>query len=159
MVYGNSEKGNLIKMIQAISSNRFPPLPKITNMRSMVHVEDVVQAAILVASQDEYKNESYILTDGADYSTREIYEAICLELGKNVPLWSVPYFIFCSLAKFGDMINIIRGNRFIFDSDNLQKLFGNAYYSSEKIKSELGFVPQKTLYNSLAEMISYLKLR
>ena len=49
MVYGDSEKGNLPKMIRAIWENRFPPFPKVQNKRSMIHVDDVVLGAIQTA--------------------------------------------------------------------------------------------------------------
>ena len=158
MVYGNACKGNLPKMIKAIYKNRFPPFPKIQNKRSMIHVEDVVTGAIRVALSDVGSGEVYILSDGVDYSTREIYESICKALGRKIPNWSVPKYCLFLIAKFGYMANVIIGRRLFFDTDNLQKLIGNSYFSSKKIMKEIGFSPKHTLFNSIPDMILAIDL-
>ena len=154
MVYGNTDKGNLPKLIKAMTKKWFPPLPKIENKRSMIHVDDVVDAAILVACSDVSAGKNYILCDGNDYSTRQIYEMIQNSLGRNVPSWSVPLFFMKIIAKVGDTYKFIMRKRFVFDSDLLQKLFGNSYYSSNYINSELGFTPKNNLFTSIDNIIS-----
>lgn len=156
MVYGFGCKGNLPRMIQAVNTGWFPPLPKINNQRSMVHVDDVVQAAIMAAEKHEAAGQTYIVTDGTPYSTRQIYEWICEALHKPVPDWYVPMSILKMLAGVGDGIGTLRRRRFMFDSDALDKLMGSACYSSAKVERELGFCPQRTLRESLPEMIEYL---
>jgi len=120
MVYGNTGKGNLPRMIQAVQTGRFPPLPEIHNKRSMVHVDDVVQAALLAAEKPEAAGKIYIVTDGTPYSTRQMYEWICEALDKPVPAWHVPMAVLKVLGKVGDGIGTIRGRRFMFDSDALE---------------------------------------
>ena len=154
MVYGDSNKGNLPRMIKAISNKWFPPFPKIENKRSMIHVNDVVQGAILVASREESTGQTYILCDGIDYSTRQLYEIICNALGKDIPVWAIPVFILYLIAKLGDIFKYIIGRRILFDSDYLQKLIGNSYYSSKKIESDLGFSPNYTLFKAMPSIIS-----
>jgi len=154
MVYGNSNKGNLPKMIKAISKNWFPPFPKIKNKRSMIHVEDVIQGAVLAALSDVSSGEIYILSDGTDYSTRELYEAIRKAMGKKVPSWGIPLLVLQVAAKIGDILRFIIRRRIFIDSDNLQKLIGSSYYSSKKAVSELGFAPKNTLFDSLPNIIS-----
>jgi len=90
MVYGPTRKGNLPRMIEAVTKGRFPPLPETGNKRSMVHVDDVVQAAMLAAERPESVGQTYVVTDGPPYSTRQIYECICEALGRDAPKWHVP---------------------------------------------------------------------
>lgn len=156
MVYGNSDKGNLPRMIRAVAKGRFPPLPEVSNKRSMVHVDDVVQAAMLAAERPEASGQTYIVTDGTPYSTRQIYDWICEALGRPVPNWSLPIPMLRVLARVGDGIGHLRGKRFMFDSDALEKLIGSAWYSSRKLEEELGFRPQHHLHESLPEIIPYL---
>jgi len=156
MVYGNSEKGNLPRMIRAIAKGRFPPLPGVANKRSMVHVEDVVRAAMLAAEKPEAIGQTYIVTDGTPYSTRQIYEWICEALGKPVPGWSIPMPVLHALARIGDGIGRLRERRFTFDSDALDKLIGSACYTSAKLERELGFKPARHLRESLPEIVRYL---
>jgi hypothetical protein len=56
----------------------------------------------------------------------------------------------------GDGIGRLRGRRFFFDSDALDKLVGSAWYSSAKIEHELGFKPIHDLQSSLYEIVRYL---
>lgn len=156
MVYGNTEKGNLPKMIKAIGSGKFPPLPEVGNRRSMVHVDDVVQAAILAAEHAEAAGQTYIVTDGESYSTRQMYEWICEALHKPLPVWNLPLFVLKLLAKVGDLIGALRGRRFVFDSDGLDKLTGSASYSSAKIERQLGFKANRNLREALPEIAQYL---
>jgi UDP-glucose 4-epimerase len=157
MVYGNTEKGNLPRMIQAIRKGVFPPLPETHNRRSMVHVGDVVQAAILAAEKSEAAGQIYIVTDGQAYSTRQIYDWIRAALGKSPFNASIPMGLLKLLATSGDAIGRVSGRRFPFDSDALDKLTGSAWYSSAKIQRELGFSPQHTLQSSLSEIVRYLR--
>ena len=156
MVYGNTEKGNLPRMIQAIRRGVFPPLPDTHNCRSMVHVDDVVKAAILAAEKPEAAGQIYIVTDGQEYSTRQIYDWIRVALGKSPLNAAIPMGLLKVLAKAGDGIGRVLGRRFQFDSDALDKLSGSAWYSSAKIQRELGFSPQHTLQSSLPDIVRYL---
>lgn len=153
MVYGNTNKGNLPRMINFVSKRWFLPFPKTLNKRSMIHVDDVIDGAILAATNQSSGGEVYILSDGVYYSTREIYELICKSLNKEIPPWCIPVFVYVLIAKFGGVLNDIIGKRIFFDTDNLQKLVGNSFFSSEKAMSELGFAPVRSLSNSIANIL------
>ena len=159
MVYGPSRKGNLPRMIEAVANGHFPPLPEIGNQRSMVHVEDVVQAALLASEKPAAVGQTYIITDGHAYSTRQMYEWMCEALDKTIPPWTIPVGLLKALAKAGDIIGRTRGRRFMFDSDALDKLISTACYSSEKIQRELGFRPTRDLRSALPEIVSSLGIK
>lgn len=159
MVYGVGARGNMQKMLHAVSSNRFPPVPEVRNRRSMVHVADVVRAAVLAAEHPAALGEAFVVSDGQTYSSREIYNLMCRALGRPPPNWSIPLWILRSLGQVGDQIGRLRGRRFVFDSDALEKLIGDAWYSSEKIERQLGFKPEWTLEKAMPEMVSELMRR
>ncbi len=148
MVYGPHAKGNLTKMIHAVQSGIPIPLPDFGNKRSMVDVHDVVRAAVL-ASQNDTMHGVYQVTDGNVYSTSQIINYIYEALGKKRPFLVLPKFVFILFARIGDLIGIVLRHRFFFDSDALNKLVGNAYYSSDRLKNELHFVPEWDLRKSL----------
>ncbi len=154
LVYGPGNKGNLSKMIAAIDRGLFPPLPELGNRRSMVHVVDVARAALLAADQAVANGRRYIVTDGHAYSTRQLYELICRALGKRVSGWHVPLWTLQAMGRAGDAIGRVRGKRFIFDSDALEKLTGSAWYSSEKITRELGYRPSVSFEHALPDLIT-----
>jgi nucleoside-diphosphate-sugar epimerase len=140
-------------MIETVAKGQFPPIPEFGNQRSMVHVEDVIQAAVLAAERPEAIGQTYIVTDGQPYSTRELYEWICHTLKKPIPGWRIPKIVLYGLGKIGDTIGKLRGRRFMFDSDTLKKLTGSSWYSSQKIEQELGFRAHYHLRESLPDII------
>ena len=153
LVYGPGGRGNLERMIKAVKRGFFPSLPKVGNKRSMVHVDDVVQAALKAGQRREADRQIYIVTDGHDYSSREIYEMICRTLDKPIPNWYVPYGVLRGLAAVGDALGWIRGRRMIFDSESLDKLLGWACYRCDKIQAELNYRPSLTLADALPAMV------
>jgi len=133
LVYGPNVKGNLQLMLSGIKKGWFPPLPETGNKRSMIHVDDLVRAILLVADDERTNGEIFIATDGTPHSSREIYNAMCSALDKSIPKWSAPKFLF-------DMASLIN----LRIKYKLNKLLGDECYSSVKLEA-LGFKAQKTL--------------
>ena len=133
LVYGPNMKGNLHMMLSGIEKGWFPPLPKLKNRRSMVHVDDLVRAIVLVAEDNQANGEIFIVTDDSPHSSREIYEVMCKLLGKKIPNWNMPKFFYKILA------NISFNMKYKVD-----KLFGDECYSSDKLQS-IGFKAQRSL--------------
>ncbi|KAA3627107.1 MAG: NAD-dependent epimerase/dehydratase family protein [Proteobacteria bacterium] len=158
LVYGPGNKGNIPRMIAAIDRGRFPPLPKVQNKRSMVHVDDVVRALILAAESPAADGQIYLVTDGHPYSTRELYDAICRELGRPAPNWGVPAWLLRLGAGLGDALRAISRRSTPLTGDTLNKLLGSAWYSNEKIREELGFEPRYSFYDALPEMVREYQL-
>ena len=133
LVYGLNVKGNLQLMLSGIKKGWFPPLPETGNKRSMIHVDDLVRAILLVADDDRANGEIFIATDGTPHSSRYIYNAMCSALDKSIPKWSVPKILF-------DMASLVNPRiRY-----KLNKLLGDECYSSAKLEA-LGFKAHKTL--------------
>jgi len=153
LVYGQGAKGNLERMIDAVRAGRFPPVPEVGNRRSMVHVDDVVSAAMMAAIEPAAIGRVFIVTDGQPISTREMYVWICNALDKRVQRWTAPVSLLRGLSKVGDAVGKIRGRRWVFDSDAFDKLFGSAVYDSTAIEKTLGFKPQWTLQTALPHLI------
>jgi len=152
MVYGPGNKGNLPRMVEAIRRGRFPPLPAVSNRRSMLHVDDAVQAMLLAAVRDEAGGQVYIVTDGRDYSTREIHSLISAQLGKRPPRWRIPLALLQMGARVGDLL-LKAGIPMPLNSASLRKLLGSAWFSNAKIRRELGYRPRYDLQRALPEMV------
>lgn len=126
LVYGSNLKGNLLSMNNAIKAGWFPPMPELNNKRSMIHVDDLVKAIVLV-KQRGLNGEIYNATDGYEYSTTEIYETFCRMLEKKPSSIRIPLYILKVLAIMSNNLNY-----------KINKLIGDEYYSSTKLES-LGF--------------------
>jgi nucleoside-diphosphate-sugar epimerase len=133
LVYGPNVKGNLELMLLGIKKGWFPSLPETSNKRSMIHVDDLVRAILLVAKENLANGEIFIATDGIPHSSREIYNAMCDVVGKSIPKWSVPKILFNMIGLVSPHIKY-----------KINKLLGDECYSSCKLE-ELGFKAKKTL--------------
>lgn len=133
LVYGPNVKGNLSIMLSGISQGWFPPIPEVSNKRSMIHIHDLVRGIIFVINNKKTYGEIFIATDGKTYSSREIYNAMCQILDKPIPRWSIPKFLL-DIASYTSKTN----------KNKIYKLLGDECYSSAKLNS-LGFKANKSL--------------
>jgi UDP-glucose 4-epimerase len=156
MVYGGKERGNMTRMVDAVRRHRFPPFPETGNRRSMVHVDDVVEALVLASSHPAAVGETFIVTDGKFYSTREIYRIILRALGRKEPAVTPPLWFFRFAAKIGDLLGRLAGRRMPLDTDSLSKLTDSAAYSNRKICEKLGFSPRYTLEDGVRGILAEL---
>ena len=133
LVYGPGVKGHLELMLSGINKGWFPPLPETNNKKSMIHVDDLVRACLMLAEDDRTNGETFIITDGTPYSSREIYNIMCNIMGRGIPKWCVPKVLF-------NIVSLINPN-FKY---KINKLFGDDFYSSAKLEA-LGFKAKKSL--------------
>ncbi len=157
LVYGPGSKGNLDLMIRAVRRGFFPSITFPPNRRSMVHVQDVVQACLLAATNPAACGRVYVLTDGREYSTNEMLAWIHEALGKK-PGPAVPFAFLKVAAALGDMVERL-GILPPFNADRLSKLAGSARYSNVKIHHELGFEPAWELRRGIHEMVQGITLQ
>lgn len=135
LVYGPEVKGNLSLMLNAIRSNWFPPPPNVSNIKSMIHVDDVVEAIQFIALKKSANMGIFIATDGYNYSISEIYKILCYESGKVPHRWRTPMILFRIISLLSPSIK-----------QKIDKLLRNECYSSDKLKL-LGFKSKKSLAN------------
>ena len=133
LVYGPDVKGNLQLMLSGIEKGWFPPLPETGNRRSMIHVDDLVQAILLVSEDKRANGEIFIATDSRPHSSHEIYNAMCSATEKSIPKWSVPKILFDIASLASPRIKY-----------KINKLLGDECYSSAKLEA-LGFKAKKSL--------------
>lgn len=141
MVYGRGGRGNLERLARAMRAGWFPRLPETGNRRSVVHVEDVVAAARLVACRPEAQGRTYIIADPQPYSTRQIMDAI-RAVSRAPAFWGVPGWALRLAARAHPRLAGI-----------VERLLGSACYSPARIERELGFRARVGLAQGLREML------
>jgi nucleoside-diphosphate-sugar epimerase len=133
LVYGPNQKGNLELMLLGIKRGWFPPLPETGNKRSMVHIDNLVEAIFFVSTNNHVNGEIFIVTDKNPYSSHKIYNVMRYIAGKKELKWSVPEFLFSMAALISPHIRY-----------KINKLLGSECYSSEKLE-KLGFKAKKNI--------------
>ena len=85
VVYGARDRGTVAKLVEAIQQNRYLIVGDGRNLKSMVAVENVTDAALLVADDERAIGQTFIVTDARPYSQDEIAATIAELLGKRKP--------------------------------------------------------------------------
>ena len=154
LVYGPEMQANLPRLIEAVRRGWLPPLPETGNRRSLVHVDDVVQALLLAAAHPVATGQTYWVTDGQPYSGRELYRLIRQALGRPMPRWAVPASVLWGAARLADGVRGLIGHRDHKARIMLDKLLGWACYDSRRIVNELGYRPVWDLQRALPELVA-----
>ncbi len=153
-VYGPGCGGGLRRMLRAVDQGRFPAVPEVGNRRSLVGLDDLVAALLLVAERPEAAGRTYVVCDGEAYSTRRVQLAMASALGRTPPARTVPPWALRALARSGDLAGWLAGRPAPFDSAALRQLLGSAWYSAARITAELGWRPRQDLEGALPAMVA-----
>jgi len=135
LVYGPGVKGNLRTLQKAIQKGWCPPIPETGNRRSLISVQDLAQAAWVVARSPRTQDKVYVVTDGVAYSTRHIYEVLSRIAGRQPGRFAVPKWLFWLVTKLA------------FKPQVFEKLFGSEFYSDMALSQDTGWEPQYSLWD------------
>ncbi|HMK14608.1 MAG TPA: SDR family oxidoreductase [Burkholderiales bacterium] len=139
MVYGPGVKGNFLRLLQAVQRGMPLPLASIHNRRSIIFLDNLVEAIIICMTHPQAKSKTYLVCDDEHMSTRELISRIARALGKSAKLWPFP----AELLRFAAML--------AGKSSEADKLLGSLLVDSSKIRSELSWKPSASLDRGLAE--------
>ncbi len=157
LVYGPGNKGNMFRIIKAIDKGRFIMVGRGKNCRSMVHVHNVVDAAVKIAGNEKADGKVYIVTDGVDYPVKQLYETIARGLSKKVSSIFFPMSFARPLALAGNLGSAIIRRTLPFNTDVLNKLTESLVFSSRKIQEEIGFTPKYNLFNTIHKTVEWYR--
>ena len=157
MVYGPTKKGNLYRMIEAIDHGRFPALPRLATVRSLLHVENFVQAVLLCLRAPCFQRAAYVVADSEPYRVTDLYDWLRAGLGKAPPQWRVPLWMLKSGARCGDVLQAISGSPAPLTTQQLTKLIGCAWYSSTAITHELGYQASYSFEQAVPDLIAFYR--
>lgn len=156
-VYGPGMKGNIARMIGMIDKGRMPPLPEITNQISLVSAVDLAQALLLALNTKQFCHSAITVTDGQQYSIKEIEKSIYYNIGRSMARWQTPAVVLYCAAAVAGLISRITGGS--ISRRTYRNLTCNNLFSNDKAISELGFEPSTTFYDCLPEIISTIRAK
>ena len=146
VVYGPRDKGNVGRMIDAIRRGRFVIPGNGTTVKTMVAVDNVVDAAIACASDSRASGKTYIVTDQRAATLDSIARAISSALGVRRPP-SLPTSIVKAIASIADSIRGIVN--LPVTRDQIDKLTADTRYKGERIRRELGIQPRVPMEDAM----------
>src|SRR5207253_2513713 len=103
--------------------------------RTLVHVKDVCDLAILAAESGAAAGHIYNVTDGSIYPLRDVIGRLSSALNTPYPRWRIP----STPVRIGGSVLNACGLR--FGQDAMMRFLGDAAVSGEKMQKHLGFRP------------------
>lgn len=147
LVYGPGVKGNFAQML-AVVAKRIPlPLASVHNRRSLIYVENLVDALIACATHPVAAGQTYLVCDSEDVSTPNLLRQLGDAMRYPAHLLPFPTSWLRILGKLSGK------------SDQVERLLGSLQVDSGKIRRDLDWVPPYTLQQGLqATAESYRRL-
>lgn len=137
LVYGPGVKGNFAQMLKVLAKGIPLPLASVRNLRSLVYVENLVDALIVCATHPGAGGQTYLVSDGEDISTSGLLSRLGDAMGHPSRLFFCPP----GLLK---LVGQLSGK-----SDQIGRLLGSLQVDSGKIRRELNWIPSYSLQQGL----------
>ena len=138
LVYGVGVCGNFLRLLQLV--RRGVPLPGVKNSRSMVHLENLVDATIRCLHSDAARNELFHVADPEPISTGDLVRCMAHGQGRTPLLVPLPRVFLAQLANvFGK-------------GDEMKRLVGSLSVSSDKIGQRLGWMAKLTTEEGVVDV-------
>jgi nucleoside-diphosphate-sugar epimerase len=138
LVYGPGVRANFLRLTSLAARGIPIPLPNIGNRRSLIGVDNLADFLVRCVSHPEAADETFMVSDGEDVSTRELVVRLAQALGRSARFLPVPEFALRLAARLAGK------------EAALNRLLGSLVVDSGKARQELGWMPPVALDSGLA---------
>ena len=146
LVYGPGVKANFAFMMRWLKSGVPLPLGAIHNQRSLVALDNLVDLLVTCITHPAAANQTFLISDGEDISTTELFRRMGQALGCPARLVPVPVS-WLKLVAAG-----------VGKSEVAQRLHGSLQVDIVKTRRLLGWVPPLTLDQGLKKAAEGLRV-
>jgi UDP-glucose 4-epimerase len=129
LVYGPGVRANFLSLLKLAASGLPLPLGTARAPRSMVYIDNLVDALIACATRPHISPATYFVSDGRDFSVAELVRLLRAEMGRPARLWTLPGGIVQAAARLAGR------------ADAAQRLFSPLQVDAGHIRRELGWSP------------------
>jgi UDP-glucose 4-epimerase len=138
LVYGPGVRANFLSLMRLVGRGIPLPLPDTKNRRSLIGVENLADCLVRCVSHPGAANETFMVSDGEDVSTRELIARLARALGRSARFLPVPEFAVRLAA------------RLVGKEAAVDRLLGSLVIDSGKARRTLEWKPPVTLDSGLA---------
>ena len=143
LVYGPSVKGNFLRLLKIVDNGIPLPFSLVNNQRSLIYLNNLTGALTACLTNPAAVGKTYMVSDGENISTAQLITQIAYALEKPVRLWPCP-------LRLLEVASMLAGK-----TNEITKLLGSLCINSNKIRSELGWVPTYTLIQGLSVIAAW----
>jgi UDP-glucose 4-epimerase len=137
LVYGPGVRANFLRLMRLVEWGLPLPLPDTKNRRSLIGVENLADCLVRCVSHPGAANQTFMVSDGQDVSTRELVARLAPPLGRSARFLPVP----------GPVLRLAA--RLVRKEPALNRLLGSLEVDSSKVRRTLEWSPPVTLDRGL----------
>jgi nucleoside-diphosphate-sugar epimerase len=145
LVYGPGVKGNFAQMLGVVFRGIPLPFASVNNRRSLIYVENLVDALIRCATHSAAAGQTYLVSDGEDISTPDLLRQLAREM-------AIPSRLFPCAPMWLRLAGKLSGK-----SLQIDRLLGSLRIDSDKIRTELNWKPPYSLPQGLQMTAQWYK--
>mgnify|MGYP000327232155 FL=1 len=141
LVYGPGAKGNFASMLNLVTRQLPLPLGSVNNKRSLVALDNLVDLIITCVEHPAAANQVFLVSDGQDVSTTELFRAVARAMGKSSRLLPIPASV------------LVIGAAVLGKKAVAQRLLGSLQVDISKARDLLDWEPPLTLEEGLFKAV------
>ena len=142
LVYGKGVKANFQTLIKLVNTGLPLPFASITNRRSMIGINNLIDLIILAAISKKSSNQTFLASDDFDISTPDLLRLISISLDRQNRIFKFPIWLLRLIA-------VVTGNKTSFE-----KLTGSLVVDITSTKHILSWTPQHDLQSELSKAVN-----
>ena len=143
LVYGPEVKANFLRLIKLINRGILFPLAGVKNHRSMIYIENLVDALFTCATHPRAAGKIFLVSDGTDVSTPELIQKISSALGKHARVFALPPGLLRLLGRLSGKYEAV------------SRLLDSLIVDSTKIRTELDWKAPFSMEEGLRETVRW----
>jgi nucleoside-diphosphate-sugar epimerase len=147
LVYGPGVKANLLNLLKAVDRGLPLPLASIANGRSLIYLDNLVDAISVAIKHPRAAGQTYLVSDCDDVSTPELIRRMATALGRSA-----------RLVPFPPALMRLAG-RMLGKGAAVERLLESLVVDSGKIRRDLDWKPPYTMAEGLAATAKWYKDR
>lgn len=138
LVYGPGVGANFLRLMRSVDLGLPLPLGSVENQRSLIYVENLVDAIMVCLSRPSAAGKTYLVSDGVALSTPILIRQLAQALGRSSRLLPLP----------AGWIRL--AGKMLGKSQEVDRLLGSLVVDNRRINRDLGWVPPCSMQEGLA---------
>lgn len=156
VVFGPRNAANMYRLIDQIARHRFIPVGRGRNEKSMIYVENIVQAIMFLwGAPPRTEPEIFNCVDEPNLTSGEIIAAVRSDLGRRRSRFFLPLTPAIWAAKPLDAVAKSTGKNLPITSDRIAKLGAAETSFSAALLRSVGFTPEVPLREGISRMVRW----
>jgi nucleoside-diphosphate-sugar epimerase len=143
LVYGPGVRANFLRLMKMVAKGFPLPLSGVTNRRSMIYLGNLVDALQVCLHHEKAAGETFMVSDGDDFSTPGLIREIAGAMGRKPRLLPFPPTL---LRATGTLAG---------KGQEVDRLLSSLSVDTRKIRSSLDWVPPYTVQQGIARTVEW----